>query len=291
LLCACQQVEWYFGTSKDAATKDAGATNGGYKQGAVLDPKLPLAFGNFGSGFHKNDRLLRGKLYDMKIYTTALTLEEIVATQHRSGCAPSCAKNTCGSDGCGGTCGACSSSTVCGNRGGGAKRCQSPTTLTAGGFFDGGDSFKLRFSPPFEGKWSYKTTSNMPALSGHSGEITVGPPSLGRHGPVESRHTSFEHADGTPYFSVGSTSYQWTSKDYAMQDQTLRTLAGEEGSGNGKVFNKLRMTVFPKWYVYNHANPVEAGTAYEIKPGSVAENHTAWGCQGELTSNLPCLVI
>ena len=46
-----------------------------------------------------------------------------------------------------------------------------------------------------------------------------------------------------------------------MQDQTLRTLAGLEGSGRGKVFNKLRMTVFPKWYVYNHANPVEAGTA------------------------------
>jgi hypothetical protein len=65
-----------------------------------------------------------------------------------------------------------------------------------------------------------------------------------------------------------------------MQDQTLRTLAGLEGSGHGKVFNKLRMTVFPKWYIYNHANPVEAGTAYEIIPGSVADNATAWGCQG-----------
>lgn len=56
---------------------------------------------------------------------------------------------------------------------------------------------------------------------------------------------------------------------------------GLEGSGGGQVFNKLRMTVFPKWYVYNHANPVEAGTAYEILPGSVAANATAWGCQGE----------
>jgi|EP01047_Picozoa_sp_COSAG01_P080944 hypothetical protein len=40
------------------------------------------------------------------------------------------------------------------------------------------------------------------------------------------------------------------------------------------------MTVFPKWYVYNHANPVEVGTAYEIKPGSVAANATAWECVG-----------
>ena len=54
-------VEWYFGTSKAAAAKDEGATNGDYDRGAVQDPKLPLAFGNFGSGFHKNDRLLRSR--------------------------------------------------------------------------------------------------------------------------------------------------------------------------------------------------------------------------------------
>ena len=46
------------------------------------------------------------------------------------------------------------------------------------------------------------------------------------------------------------------------------------------------MTVFPKWYVYNHANPVEAGTAYEILPGSVAANATAWGCQGQDCPNV-----
>ena len=65
-----------------------------------------------------------------------------------------------------------------------------------------------------------------------------------------------------------------------MQDQTLRTLAGLEGSGHGKVFNKLRMTVFPKWYVYNHANPIEMGTAFEIKAGTPAANASVWECVG-----------
>jgi hypothetical protein len=50
-------VRWYFGTSRDAATLDTGAQNGQYSRGAVEDPQLPLAFGNFGSGFRKNDRL------------------------------------------------------------------------------------------------------------------------------------------------------------------------------------------------------------------------------------------
>ena len=37
-------------------------------------------------------------------------------------------------------------------------------------------------------------------------------------------------------------------------------------------------------YVFNHANPVQTGTAYEIKPASVAANASAWNCVG---SNCP----
>ena len=145
---------------------------------------------------------------DPAIFGHALSPSEIVAVQHRSGCAPSCGENACGSDGCGGSCGTCSYTHVCGNRGGGPRRCQSRSTLTVAGFYDGGDDFKLRFSPPFTGRWSFTTHSNIPALSNHKGEITVGPAPAGQHGPVESLRTRFAHADGTPYFSVGSTSYQ-----------------------------------------------------------------------------------
>lgn len=148
---ASNNVRWYFGTSRDAATLDAGAANSNYSRGVVGDPHLPLAFGNFGSGFHANDRLLRGRLFDPKVFGSALSIEEIVATQNRSGCRPTCGAASCGSDGCGGSCGVCGVGVSCGNLGGGPRRCQSPTTLTAEGFYDGNDNFKIRFSPPYEG--------------------------------------------------------------------------------------------------------------------------------------------
>ena len=44
-------VQWYFGNSEQAAILDVNALNGNYSKGAVKDPQLPLAFGNFGSGF------------------------------------------------------------------------------------------------------------------------------------------------------------------------------------------------------------------------------------------------
>ena len=232
-------------------------------------------------GYHANDRMLRGLLYQPRVFASALDLGDIVAVQNRSGCAPACHDSTCGSDGCGGSCGSCTGAKVCSNMNGPGtpKVCEMPTTgITAGGFYDGNGKYKVRFSPPYEGKWTYTTRSNVPALDGKTGAFESTAPSAGSHGPVSSQGYSLVHADGTPYFSVGSTCYQWSSKDFSMQAETLQTL--KVGQGHGPIFNKLRMTVFPKWYEYNSANPVQTGTAYEIIPGSVAANATVWECDG-----------
>ena len=271
-------VRWYFGNSRDAAAPDGRAAFGAYTRGAVKDPQLPLAFGNFGSGFHANDRMLRGMLYAPRIFARALTAVEVVAAQHRAGCAPACGANSCGSDGCGGSCGACGGARVCGARGGGPRTCEMPTSVTVGGFYDGGTDYRVRFAPPFAGSWTYRTASNVAALDGKSGAFVATQPSGANHGPVLSNKYALQFADGTPHFSVGSTSYQWASMPLAMQAQTLRTL--REGQGDGPVFNKQRMTVFPKWYRNNHQNPVEVGAAFQIRPGSVAANASAWGCVG-----------
>lgn len=271
-------VKWYFGDSLNSARRDAGASGGVYSRGAVADPLLPLAFGNFGSGFHADDRLLRGGLFNPQVFSRALALEEIVAVQNRSGCKPDCRNATCGSDGCGGSCGTCTGAKRCGTDGGVSRTCEMPTTVEVGGFYDGAGTYRVRFAPPFVGRWVYTTHSNVAVLDGQTGGFDAVAASAGNHGPVRSVHHRLEYADGTPYFSVGSTSYQWTSKDFDMQEQTLRTLA--HGQGDGPIFNKQRMTVFPKWYAFNHANPVETGTAYEIIPGSVAANLSAWGCVG-----------
>ena len=113
--------------------------------------------------------------------------------------------------------------------------------VRAAGFFDGGTVYKIRFSPPSEGRWCWRTSSSEPSLHGQRGCFEATAPSAANHGPVESHGYSLRYADGTPHYSSGTTCYQWASKGAAMQNQTLATL------NRTKAFNKIRMTLFPKW--------------------------------------------
>ncbi len=117
------------------------------------------------------------------------------------------------------------------------------------GFWDGGDKYRIRFSPPEEGEWRYVTGSNRPELDGRSGKLTAVAPAGTNHGPVQVFKTScLRYADGSPYHQFGTTCYAWTHQPDALQEQTLRTLAGAP-------FNKIRFCVFPKSYAYNTNEP------------------------------------
>jgi hypothetical protein len=88
-------------------------------------------------------------------------------------------------------------------------------------------------------------------------------PSPGNKGPVHVDPTdpskrAFAYADGTPHVSVGSTAYAWIHVDAENTATTLDTLAVAP-------FNKLRMTVFPKWYPYSHIEPQPRIYPYEPK--------------------------
>lgn len=146
--------------------------------------------------------------------------------------------------------------------------------LVVGGFFDGGDVYKLRFSPPIEGRWTYITQSSAATLDGRTGALWVTSAPVGSHGPVEARGFGLYHADGSAHHSVGTTAYAWTSQPLAVQQQTIDTLR------RSAAFSKIRMSVFPKRYQYNNANPVEVGAPYEILPGSAAADPAVWGCVG-----------
>jgi len=121
--------------------------------------------------------------------------------------------------------------------------------VRADGFYDGDGAYRLRFMPDAQGTWTYLTRSNRAELDGKAGEFTCGPPSKGNHGPVVVRNTwHFGYADGTPYFPVGTTCYAWVHQGDRLEEQTLATLRAAP-------FNKLRMCVFPKDYVYNKNEP------------------------------------
>ncbi|KQV90410.1 alpha-L-rhamnosidase [Massilia sp. Root351] len=124
---------------------------------------------------------------------------------------------------------------------------QGARKVTVPGFYDGGGQYKVRFMPDAVGVWRYETHSNRPELRGHKGQLAAVAPSAGNHGPVRVRNVRhFAYEDGTPYWQVGTTSYAWAHQTEALEQQTLKTLAGAP-------FNKLRMAIFP-----NHDDKSEA---------------------------------
>lgn len=77
--------------------------------------------------------------------------------------------------------------------------------LTVPGFFNGNDTFVVRFAPPAEGAWSYITSSTERSLAGQTGSLTATAPLPGKHGPVgisKKDPTKFAYADGSQYFPI-----------------------------------------------------------------------------------------
>ncbi len=122
--------------------------------------------------------------------------------------------------------------------------------MIVSGFYDGNGTYKVRFMPAETGKWEYSTISEIPALKNKTGHFTCVAPSKNNHGPVEVFNTfRFRYADGTPYYQIGTTCYAWVHQGDSLEKVTLETL-------KKSAFNKLRMCIFPKDYVYNENEPV-----------------------------------
>jgi hypothetical protein len=92
---------------------------------------------------------------------------------------------------------------------------------TAAAFWDGGQIWRVRFSPDQEGKWTYRTQST-PAddsgLNGQAGEFTCvaysGQNPLYRHGTLRlaENRRHLEQADGTPFFWLSDTAWNGALK-------------------------------------------------------------------------------
>ncbi|MDQ0899494.1 DUF5060 domain-containing protein [Paenibacillus sp. V4I7] len=127
---------------------------------------------------------------------------------------------------------------------------QRERSIEVPGFYDGAGTYKVRFMPGEQGVWTYETSGNLSELKGLSGEFECVAPAEGNHGPVKVSDTyHFAYADGTPHDSVGTTCYVWTHQGDELEELTLRTLKKAP-------FNKMRMCVFPKHYLYNNNDPL-----------------------------------
>ena len=106
------------------------------------------------------------------------------------------------------------------------------------GFWDGGKTWRVRFSPNLPGQWTFKTTCSDTANSGlhnQTGEFIctagTGRTRFQQHGPVRVAldHRHFEHADGTPFFWLADTA--WAGARLA-QPQDWRLYADVRASQN-----------------------------------------------------------
>ena len=123
------------------------------------------------------------------------------------------------------------------------------TTLTVRGFYDGNDTFKIRFMPVSQGVWSYVTQSEIPVLNKVKGRIECIAPGKGNHGPVKVDGTyNFKYADGTRYYPVGTTSYDWMHVAGNQPDQTVKSLELSK-------FNKIRMLFFVQNFDPDYPEP------------------------------------
>ena len=116
-------------------------------------------------------------------------------------------------------------------------------------FWDGGKTWRVRFSPGQPGHWTYRTSCSDRAnrgLDNQSGEfLCTSPTGQGRfaqHGPIrvakDGHH--FEHADGSPFFWMAdaawnaprlSTSRDWITYTQARAGQNFSAVQWAVGTG------------------------------------------------------------
>ncbi len=133
------------------------------------------------------------------------------------------------------------------------------------GFYDGEGVYRLRLMPDAEGEWTVITESNAPEMDGRRHSFVCTPARSRVHGPVRVHDTyHFQFADGTAYYPAGTTCYAWIHQPEELQERTLETLRSTP-------FNKLRMTVFPKDYIYNRNEPA----LYPFERTAAGENDYA----------------
>ena len=108
------------------------------------------------------------------------------------------------------------------------------------GFYDGDGVYRIRFMPDQAGVWHYETRANRWPLTKRLGSFTVTAPAPGNHGPVRVHNAyHFAYADGTPYYPIGTTIYNWLQAPDDWQELTLKTLSNSP-------FNKVRFLVTPQ---------------------------------------------
>ena len=119
-------------------------------------------------------------------------------------------------------------------------------SLEVPGFFDGGQSYVIRFTPSTVGTWSYETRSELEGLNAQKGSVEVKAAEAGRKGGIlvnEDSPREFRYENGEPYYPIAFEADWLFALDAENADgipvtQTFVDQLAREG------FNQMVMNVF-----------------------------------------------
>jgi len=166
------------------------------------------------------------------------------------------------------------------------------------GFWNGGREWRVNFTAPFTGKWSYMTTSSDRGLNGKKGSFDVIPwtedeknANPTRRGFVRVKKDGlfpghfFEYSDGKPFLWVADTWWNWTDKRIYLE--TFKGLVddrSEKGFNIGQLFvpgngwGRISSLHDPTYSILNteHAAKVEEMIRYANAKGITVWIHGWW---------------
>ncbi len=143
------------------------------------------------------------------------------------------------------------------------------TKLTVPAFYDGDNTFKVRFAPTEYGIWDYETSCEKDAsLSGKKGTVGAngykGTLELYKHGFVKTNGSKyFVYDDGTPFFYLGDT--HWTM--YAEEFDSPGAFAGDTGAESH--FKYIVDKRVEQGYTVYQSEPIQA--PFDLSVGKFSE--------------------
>lgn len=141
------------------------------------------------------------------------------------------------------------------------------TSTTVKGFYDGNNTYRVRYYPTQTGTCTWTVRGIVSA----EGSEEVEPAAEGRHGMVHAEGVHFRFEDDSRYYPFGTTIYAMVHQPESHVDLTFHTLAKAP-------FNKIRFCVFPKHYDFNHNEPEHFAFSFheEGKPDAHHPDPVFW---------------
>jgi hypothetical protein len=189
----------------------------------------------------------------------------------------------------------------------------SKTQITIDGYWDGDNSWKVRFAPFKSGIWNWKTSSSDSELNNKTGSFNAkspthsdknNNPNLHGHLKISGDHRRLEYADGTPFLWIGDTNWAINADRCGLNNKNFYVYVNNR---KDKKFNLIQIQFFGRnnyneggypfpdnkgenpgngdWHPINpkYFKYVDTRMDYLFDQGFVVAGHPSWLSEAKIT--------